>query len=266
MHRSIALLPVATLVSLLSAAAAQDAPALPNAGFEAAAPATGLVEGWTRGIAPGTEGDAQIDDTVACEGRQSLRISDSTPTEAYRYVLVNSDWIDVVPETTYVIGFHARGRGVGRCFVGVAFEGAGEHRQALPIGDYEWTELACRVTTPPGSRRLSVQFLADGTVDALWIDSVSLELSAIQLANIVEARFPRTHTGWFPPTPGPVPEHLVVADLTSQSTDTCGLLVALQGIVNRDGPRLYLINQTNPPRYDDIWLAYMREKGYTVPE
>ena len=257
---------VLLLVSASSPARAAGAPVVINPGFEGVDGGTGFAEGWIRGYGPGTQASAAVDDTVCHQGQRSLRIADATPTEAYRYAIVNTGWVEVEAETTYTIRFWARGRKVGKCFVGAALEGAGEHRQALPVGDFEWQALTCRVTTPEGCRRMSVQFVADGVTDALWLDDVSLERSALQLANIREARYPRPFSGWFPRTPGPVPAQLVVADVSGQSPDVNALLVALQGIVNRNGPRLYLINPTNPAGYDEMWLQYMREKGYTGPE
>lgn len=243
-----------------------QAPSVPNAGFEVTAPATGFAQGWTRGLGPGTEGSAEIDSTVAHGGRSSLRIIDATPNEAYKYVLVNSDWLTADRQTTYVARFWARGRAVGRCFVGIAFEGAGEHRQPLPAGAYEWQEVACRFTTPADCTRISLRFVADDTTDSLWIDDVTLAVSPVQLADIPEDRSPKSYPGWFPRTPGPVPQQLALVDVSGADPDVNALMVALQGIVNRKGPRLYLINPTNPPQYDEMWLEYMREKGYTGAE
>ncbi len=257
---------VAFFMALAPGALAWQTPRVPNAGFEVLDPKSGFAEDWIRGFGMGTRASAEIDTTVVHGGLRALRISDATLTEAYKYALVNTPKIAVLPETTYVVRFWARGRNVGRCFVGAGFEGAGEHRQPLPVGDYDWREVTCRITTPAGCRELTLQFVADGVTDALWIDDVHLEISAVQLANIRETRYPRNFTDWFPRTPGSVPKHLIVTDISHESSDVNGLLVALQGIVNRRGPRLYLLNPTNPPNYDAMWLRVMREKGYTGRE
>ncbi len=239
--------------------------AIPNAGFEAA-DGKGFAVGWERGISPGTKGSAEIDVAVAHGGGWSLRIADATPTEAYKYVLVNSGWLAAKPETTYVARCWVRGRGVGKSFIGVGFDGAGEARQALPAGDYDWRPIAFRVTVAAGCTRVRVLLIADGVVEGLWFDDLELAVSDVQLANIAEAREPRPYASWMPRTPGKVPRRLVVADVSAASHDTGTLLVALQGLVNRKGPRLYLINKTNPGRYDEMWLKYMQEKRYTGPE
>ncbi len=251
----------AVLVCSSSAAAA---PTIPNPGFEMVDASTGFAAGWIRGLGPGTEGSAEIVETVARSGKRSLHIADRTPHQAYRYVLVNTDWIAAKPETTYILRFHVRGRTVGRCFVGVACEGAGEHRQQLPVGDYEWGEVAFRFTTPAGSGRIRVQLAADDIAD-LWFDDLSIETSPIQLAGIAEARAGKRKS-WYPRTEGKLPRRLAVLDVSSESADVRALMVALQGIVNRKAPRLYLMNPTNPRGYDEMWLRYMQEKGYTGPE
>jgi len=257
----------ALLGTLWLPACAQSPPLLvPNPGFEEVDPSTGFARGWTRGVSEGTAGSAELDSTVARSGERSLRITDATPQQAYRYVLVNTGWLQARPETTYLLRFHARGKGVGRCFAGVALEGAGESRQGLPAGDYDWRVLTFRFTTPAGSGRIQVQFLADGVTEGLWIDDVSIERSPVQLANIAERRAPAGWTHWYPRTPGPMPRRLAVLDVSGEGPDVTGLMTALQGIVNRRAPRLYLIQPTNPPRYDEMWLATLRERGYTGPE
>ena len=161
---------------------------IPNSGFEVADESSGFARHWIRGVAPGTSGNSERDNSVAHSGECSLRIRDATPTAAYRYVIANTEWVEVTPETTFIVQCWVRGQRVGRAFVGMAFEGAGEHRQALPNGDYEWTPVRFRVTVPPECRRVSIQFLADGVTDGLWVDDVSLERSSIQLAGLTEAR------------------------------------------------------------------------------
>ncbi|MBM3494738.1 MAG: hypothetical protein FJX72_10560 [Armatimonadetes bacterium] len=202
---------------------------------------------------------------MAHAGRRSLYIADRTPHQAYRYVLVNTNWIAAKAETTYILRFQVRGRSVGRCFVGVACEGAGEHRQPLPTGTYDWREATFRFTTPGGSGRIQVQFAADDVAE-LWFDDVSLEVSPVQLAGIAERRRAGQWKNWYPRTEGPVPQRLAVLDISKESSDVGTLMVALQGLANRDAPRLYLINPTNPGGYDEMWLRYMQEKRYTGAE
>ncbi len=256
-------------VILLAAAASPvegQTPDVPNHGFEALDPATGFAQGWIRGLGPGTNGSAEMDSTVARTGARSLRITDATPNQAYRYVLVNTDWLKVRPESTYVLRFYARGRKVGKCFAGIAFDGAGEHRQPVPAGDYDWREVRCRFTTPVGNGRIRIMFAADDIAEGLWIDDVTLEVSPVQLANIKEQRPAGKLASWYPRSTGVVPRRLAVLDVSRESADVRALATALQGIVNRRSPRLYLINPTNPPGYDEMWLQYVKDKGYTGRE
>lgn len=254
-----------TLMPLVAALCAfAPPPSVPNAGFEEVNPATGFAAGWIRGVGTGTRGGAELDTAVAHSGARSLRITDATPFEAYKYVLVNTPMLPAAPQETCVVRFWARGRSVGKAMVGVAFQGGGEHREPLPVGDYEWRPVSLRFTTPAGCRQISLQFVADGLIDALWIDDVAIERSSVQLANVPASAELRPYTGWFPRTPPAPPGRLVVADIAGAGTDVGGLLTALQGIVNRCGPRLYLINPTNPAGQDTVWLSYMRSRKYTL--
>ena len=172
-----------------------------------------FASGWIRGFGPGTQATAEIDASVAHTGRQSLHITDATSTEAYKYALVNTSWMEVHPRTTYELHCYARGRNVGKAFIGIGCEGAGEHRQGLPAGDYDWREVIFRVTVPDGCSRVLIQFVADGVTEGLWIDDVTCKVAPIQLANIREVAYRRTYSSWYPRTPGPVPDKLVVVDL-----------------------------------------------------
>ncbi len=68
--------------------------------------------------------------------------------------------------------------------------------------------------------------------------------------------------GLFPRSPAPARE-LVVADLRQTSLEEQILLTSLQGLVNREQPRLYFILSTFPgePNPDERWLAWLRERG-----
>ena len=256
---------ITALTMLVCVCAAQEVP-IPNGGFEERDNSTGFATLWIRGFGPGTQATAEIDDSVAHSGLRSLRITDATQTEAYKYALVNTSWLDVQPRTTYELRCQARGRNVGKAFIGIACEGAGEHRQSLPVGDYDWREVTFRVTVPGGCRRALIQFVADGVTEGLWIDEVTLHVSPVQLGNIREVQYSRSYTSWYPRTPGPVPDQLVVVDLQQADHDTRAMLTALQGIVNRQRPQLYLLHPTNPALYDAMWLAEMRSHGYTGPD
>ncbi len=251
---------------LRSTVCAAQSIAVPNNGFEELDTSSGFAVGWIRGFGPGTQATADIDSSVAHGGRHSLRITDATPTEAYRYALVNTSWLEVRPRTTYELRCQARGRNVGKAFIGIACEGAGEHRQGLPVGDYEWREVTFRVTVPDGCRRAMVQFVADGVTEGLWIDDVTWDVSPVQLGNIPEVQYARTSASWYPRTPGPIPDKLVIVDLQQADRDTRAMLTALQGIVNRQRPQLYLLNPTNPAGYDALWLTEMRRHKYTGPD
>lgn len=238
---------------------------VPNGGFENISSAGGVPDGWRASFGKGVKATIQADDTVAHSGKRSLRLTDQSLTAPYIWAQAASARIAITPSTTYLVKLFAKGKNVGKAYVDVAFDGAGKDRHALPVGTYDWVEVTARVTSPPGCNRMIIDFSQDGVTESLWIDDVTLWLSPIQLGNLAERLYPKDFPGMFPRTPGSVPGHLVVVDASRSEADGM-LLVALQGIVNRKGPRLYLINRTNPAHYDEVWLKYMQEKGYSGRE
>ena len=249
----------------LPVAWADEKLAVPNGGFEIVSGNNKPPDGWHTSIGKGTRATIEVDEVVAHGGKRSLRLTDQSPTAPYIYGHVASPKIAVKPSTTYMVKFFAKGNNVGKCFVRVDFTGGGNDRQPLLVGTYDWRECRAHVTVPADCTSIAVHFVADGVTDGLWIDDVTLEVSAIQLANLTERRYPKDFPGMFPRTPGNLPEHLLVADASHSEADSM-LLVALQGIVNRKGPRLYVINRTSPPDCDEMWLRYMQEKRYTSKE
>lgn len=247
---------------------AQDAlVGLANGGFERVPPGQALPDGWSVGIAPGTRATLELDRTVAHSGTASFRISDQSPTQPYIYALLASEPLPVQPETTYEITAFVKGLDVGRCALRAEFGGVfGQLSLPLPVGTYEWRQVRLAATTAPGCTRLRIQVVADGLIESLWIDDVRITLAPRQEAGLAERRYRQDVEGWFPRTPGTVPEHLVVVDGRRTSFDADVMLAALQGLANRQGPRLYLIHKTNPAGMDETWLQYMQEKGYTGTE
>lgn len=256
---------LAVVLHLPPAGFADDKLVVPNGGFEVVNSANKLPDGWRTSFGKGVKATIDVDATVAHSGQRSLRITDQSPTAAYIYAQIASPKIAVKPSTTYLLKLFAKGKNAGKAYVDAAFDGAGKAREALPVGNYDWTEVTIRVTTPADCKSVAIDFSADGVTETLWIDDVTLSVSPLQLGNITERRYPKGFPGMFPRTPGQVPEHLHLVDASGSEADSM-LLVALQGIVNRKGPRLYLINRTNPAHYDEVWLKYMQEKGYTGTE
>jgi hypothetical protein len=245
----------------------QETPSLANGGFESVTAGQDMPDGWAKGFGKGTRASVGIDTTVAHGGKNSMRISDQSPNQAFIFAVMDSSFIPVAPTTTYEIKCFVKGQKVGKFFIRADFGGAlGEHQQTLPVGDYDWQQVTFTVTTPVGCKNLRVQFVADAVTDALWVDDVSIAVAGQQLANLTERQYKKDYDTWFPRTPGSVAEHLVVADATGVSDDSNMMLAALQGLVNRNGARLYVINRTNPKYYDEIWLRAMQDKGYTGAE
>jgi len=254
------------VLALSAIAAAAEAVAVPNPGFEAIQTGTTSPEHWIAEIGGGAKATVERDAAVFHTGKNSIRITNQSPTKAFVFASIQSDLVTVRPQTTYVMRFWARGRQAKNCFASVSFENDGEHRLFLPSGDIEWKEFACRFSTSDKCSGVRLRFASDGITGGLWIDDVSLEVSPKQLVNLVEKAEPRNFEGFFPRSRGPVARNLVVCDLNRETTETGMMIAALQGIVNRRQPRIYLINKTNPAYYDEIWLKYMRDKDYTGRE
>lgn len=253
----------------LTFGAAQAAPAtVPNGGFETVAPGANAPTHWHTVAMGGAKASFAIDRQVRRSGAHAMHLTNASPFQASVFAEIYSDDLPIKPDTTYVLSFWARGRAVRNCYLGLTFVGDGEQRMPVMGGDFEWREFRCTFTTPENTKALRVRFASDDVTAGLWIDDVALAIAPVQLANVAEKRYPKPFAGAFPRTPGPLPKSLLVYDLTGQGGDRelLMMLSALQGLVNRQAPRLYMINPTNPPRNDEFWLTYMKEKGYTGPE
>ncbi|MCX7019053.1 MAG: GxGYxYP family putative glycoside hydrolase, partial [Candidatus Sumerlaeota bacterium] len=250
----------------VSSAAAAETVAVPNPGFETPQAGTTSTEHWKAEIGGGAKATVERDDKNFHNGKISIRITNQSPTKAFVFASLYSDILRVRPQTTYVMRFFAKGKKAKNCFASVSFEGDGERRLFLSSGDFDWKEFACQFTTPEKSSDIRLRFASDGITDGLWIDDVSLEVSPKQLVNLEEKVVPKDFDGFFPRSKGPVAKNLVVFDLNRESDEVGMMLAALQGIVNRRQPRIYLVNKTNPTYYDEVWFKYMQEKGYTGRE
>ncbi|WP_165228006.1 GxGYxYP domain-containing protein [Aquisphaera insulae] len=240
---------------------------IPNAGFEDAAPLASVPVVWEIGISSGTRAAIVRDGETRHSGRFSVRIEDRSPTAPNIYAFLRSPAIPVEPETTYDIRLFAKARKLANCSIGVDMEAGDTFREPLPAGTYDWREVTLTAATQPGQHTLRIHILADGPTEALWIDDVSMTISARRRAGLVERSYPRDFSGMYPRSRGKVGRHLLVCDTTKLPDELIRPLVALQGIVNREDPSLYLISRTTDPALiDEMWLAYMKEKGYTDEE
>lgn len=262
------------LVATLSGGAFADSPAtavaglpVPNAGFEAApAGQPPFAPEWEAQICGGAKAAVTLDESVKHGGARSVKITNASPHEASVFASFFSKPIAVEPATTYIVRYWVRGQQAKKCFLCLDFNQGGQHRQYLPSGDFEWRPMHARFTTPEGCTALSLRFASEDVTGGFWVDDISLERSPVQLANVKANFEKRPYPGVFPRTPGRVAERLVVFDASALPTELEMPAVALQGLVNRKQARLYLINKTNPQMMDEVWLNYMKEKGYTGQE
>lgn len=255
-------------LSVASFCADSETIPIPNSAFDLVDSARAFPEHWF----PETGGEADavvaLDEADSPGGRHSIRITNRSPLKAFVFAAFRSEPVSVSPETTYAVHFRAKGQKAKSCFANIALSGNGDHRLYLPTGDFDWREFACSFATPAGCASVTLRFACDDVTEGFWVQDVHLERSARQFANLVEKRDPNDAAPppVFPRTRGPLPEHLVVYDCSHDSDEVRRLVAALQGLVNRRSPRIYLLNPTNPPGYDEVWLRYMQEKGYTGAE
>ncbi len=260
---------LSTCLTVTCLGATTDGVVVPNGDFEKSASDGKSPEGWTVGIAPNTKATIELDPAVAHSGRSSIRLVDQSPTQPFIYAVIHSPKITVRPETTYDIRFFARATNATGCSVGADLDVGDVCRENLPVGSYDWQLITFTVTTQPDETELTIHFLADGLTEGLWIDDVSIAASPRQIAGLSEVRYPKDFSGPFPRTPDDLPERLLVCDATKLPDETYRWVVALEGIVNRKGPRVYLINKVahEPGIWvDEQWLAYMKQRGYTGEE
>lgn len=236
---------------------------VPNPGFERVPAGGSLPDGWQAGIGGGAQGGAAADRAVAHCGGGSLRIWNRSSRAPFVYVVASSRAVSCRPSTTYMARFYVRGIRAKGCYFAVSFQRDGLRRQELPAGTFGWQPVRCRFTTPPGCSSVTLIFGCDDITEGIWVDDVSVERSSTQLGQLVERRYPKSFAGVWPRSKGPLPRHLLVYDCTHGSEEAEFCAAALQGLVNRTKPRLYLIHRTNPPRQDWLWLRALQQMGYT---
>jgi hypothetical protein len=263
------------LLTTLACAQPGEDRGIPNGSFEQVDSATRQPVGWTfeigkgarPGVEEGTRGSVGVDETVRHGGRNSVKLSQQSKQGPWIYTVIVSQPVPVAPETTYDLSFFVNGQGVSNCSGGVDFGSGGQYREYLPAGTFDWQPMTITFATPPGEKEVRVHFVTDDPTEALWVDDVSLTVSAKPRTGLAERQYPRDFPGMFPRPSGEVARRLVVCDTYKLSDEEIRPLAALQGIVNRTSPRIYLIMKTtDPPHIDEKWLAYMKDKGYTGEE
>lgn len=259
---------LATLIYILLMPATFAASILdiPNSSFESDTDHNLCPDSWT--IDNGGGAKAFIDLTVgeACEGKNSLHLRNETPLKAFVFGSILSDPFPASPGTTYKIHFHAKGIHVSQCYLSIMFTGDGDHRCYIQSGDFDWKKFSFLFTTPVRCDQIRLRFATDDITHGLWVDDVSIEICNKQFSNLAETTFPKSFPGVFPRSQGTVSTNLVVYDCSTDAKDTALAVSALQGLVNRNNPSLYVIHPTNPAGMDQDWLSYMKEKKYTSIE
>lgn len=259
-------LPMIISALLACSIAAGASPKVLNPGFEADSNSDGLPDNWSLSVGGGAKAKIALDTSTAHSGSRSIRIPNDSPARPYVWGSIVSDSIQVKPKTTYLVKVWAKGKDAGMCYIGIAFNVGGEHRMYLPNGTSDWRQYSSTFSTPDKCTSLTVRVSSDDVTKALWADDVSLEVAPIQLVDLPERRYPKDFAGVFPRTKGPLAEHLTVCDIATLPADMQTVLLALQGIVNRKSPRIFLIGAIDQPGADEVYLRYMQEKGYTGKE
>ena len=82
------------------------------------------------------------------------------------------------------------------------FSSGGAHREYLPAGTFEWQPMTITFSTPPGEKEVRLHFVTDDYTNALWIDDVSLAVSAKRRTGLTERQYPKEFPGMFPRSKG----------------------------------------------------------------
>lgn len=239
---------------------------VPNPGFEEDGDSDGSADGWIRSVNGDPRSTAAIDDAVAHGGRRSLRLTNETPVRPFVWTAWVSHPIRVEPGASYAASVWARARAASQCYLAVSFASGGEHRLYLPRNAPEWRLCSSVLTVPPDCDSLTLRIACDDVTASLWADDVSLEKLRVQLSGLAERRDLRPFKTVFPRTRPGRPGRLFVFDASRLPNDERTTVTALQGLVNRTAARLYVLQPTNPPGYDELWLDYMKARGYIGAE
>ena len=156
---------------------AKDAVTVPNPSFEILDSSASLPSGWHWGVSGGSDSSCIIDKEEFHSGKQSVRISCRSTYAPFVFASISSDEIKVKPSTTYYIEFYTKGRGARKCSVGISYGAVGDDITYLREGDFDWTKVSVRFTTPPNIKSMQVRFTVEDVTDAIWIDDISIRKS-----------------------------------------------------------------------------------------
>jgi hypothetical protein len=236
---------------------------IPNASFETDTDHNLCPDSWIIENGGGAKVVIESTTSEASLGKSSIHMRNETPLKPFVFGSILSDPFPASPATTYKVHFDAKGRHVSQCYLAIIFVGDGDHRCYLPPGDFEWCKFTFLFTTPLQTREIRIRFATDDVTNDLWIDDVSIEIGEKQFSNLTETTFPRSFPGAFPRSQGSVAPSLAVYDTSADPREISLSVSALQGLVNRRDPGLYVIHSSNPTGMDEEWLRYMKEKKYT---
>lgn len=239
---------------------------VPNASFETDLDQNRCPDSWTIENGGGAKAIIELSTSEATSGRNSIYLRNETPLKPFVFGSILSEPFMASSATTYKIQFHAKGRHVSQCYLAVMFTGDGDHRCYIEPGDFEWKKFSFLFTTPVGCNEIRLRFATDDITHGLWLDDVSIEENEKQFSNLTRVSFPKSFPGVFPRSQGSVAKHLSVYDCSNDARDVSLAVAALQGIVNRKDPSLYILHTSNPEKMDQEWLSYMQEKQYTSQE
>jgi hypothetical protein len=164
--------------------------AVPNGNMEYVLTGTITPDLWTPYLGETTKAVVEVDRKVAHAGSQSVRISNQTPPGPGSFAMLCSPTFPVNPNTTYRFSCFVRGHRSGKAVMRINGLQA-PLSQPLPEGDFAWQQVTCTGTSPAAGAELQIQFVVEGTAEALWVDDVSIEKDKHQPATLTGANKPR---------------------------------------------------------------------------
>ena len=153
--------------------------------------------------------------------------------------------------------FKPRGKNAGQAFVAISFRPAGgDSRLYLPQGSYDWKTFDYSCEVPPGATKATVSMGLESKTDALWINDLSVVLSAKKRTSLAAHWIPRPHDRIFPQA-GPPADTLLALNISGLDTDTVMFVTTMQGLINRKQPRIYVFENPAP-----FWADWLVKKKY----
>lgn len=205
--------------------------------------------------------NAAIDPNHPGAGGASLRLDSRSELAPNVYLgLSSKKSFAVKGGDEVVLHVQAAGQNAGHSFIAIRFlPSGGESRIYLPKGTFDWKPLVYSFSVPPQATTATVAIGLESKTDALWINGLTVTPSPTPRSSLTAHWQTRPHDRVFPQA-GPPASTLLALNVARLDPDTMMFVVTLQGLVNRQQPRIYLFYDQN----DRFWADWLVKKKYVT--